>query len=473
MYLGKALTAAAMLACAATAHAHAGPQVRGIYPGQTSNMLLSNRGLLFGEPGSHDWSLLCNEALGISTAEVPDVVVLPDARIMAASSAGVTQTTDGGCHWKGVAPFEKINSPSLTQDPKNPQLLYLSTFAPGMSAVHVSEDGGLTWQRLIAAADSDFLGDIRVAPNQPEELYLRALSVGTASFTYATWHSADAGKSWEQSSVSIAESESDLHLLAVSPSDPRLLVAKAEAGTPMRDAERLLVSHDAGKTFESPISLHVINAVAFSADGGRLSVGSDDGLFVSSDAGNTFAKVGDAAYIDSLYFDRGELMVGGYFHGVEAGMHGVGISRDGGATMTPWMLLNQVVHPLACDSTAMSAIKCEDLWPDWEREILGIIDDPSAARAGGTAAGTGAPRAAGTSPSAGAAAAAVGGGGAHTTVPAAPASAHASSCSLHSTIPAPPGSSYIGLVAGLACAWLLRRRRSQRECDERRLRGRE
>jgi hypothetical protein len=241
-------------------------------------------------------------------------------------------------------------------------------------------------------------------------------------------------------------------------------VGKAEAGTPMRDPERLLVSHDAGKTFDSPIALHVINAVAFSADGATLSVGSDDGLFVSSDAGKTFAKVGDAAYIDSLYFDRAELMVGGYFHGVEAGMHGVGISSDGGATITQWMLLNQVVHPLACDATAMSAIKCKDLWPDWEREILGISDDPSAASAGSTGgAGT-----AGRSPSAGAASAAVGGGGAQATAPAAPARAN-SSCSLHATIPAAPGSSCAGLVAGLASAWLLGRRRSQRERDQRRL----
>ncbi|HTU62563.1 MAG TPA: hypothetical protein VMF89_29080, partial [Polyangiales bacterium] len=357
MNLGQAgllLTAAAMWTCAATAHAHAGPQVRGIYLGQTSNMLLSNRGLLFGAPGGHDWSLLCNEALGISTSEVPRVVVLPDARIMAASSAGVIQTTDGGCHWEGVGDFEKVHAPSLTQDPNNPQRLYLSTFAPGLSAVHVSEDGGLTWERLVAADDSEYLGSIRVAPNQPEKLYLRALIIGTSSFSYATWRSNDAGKSWEHSPVTLTETENDLQLLAVSPSDPQLLVAKAEAAMPMRDAERLLVSHDAGKTFDSPISLHVINAVAFSADGATISVGSDDGLFVSSDAGASFERVGAAAYIDSLYLDDAELMVGGFFHGIEAGMHGVGISSDGGATMTPWMLLNQVVHPLACDATAMA-----------------------------------------------------------------------------------------------------------------------
>jgi hypothetical protein len=465
MNLGKAgplLTAAAMVACTAstnTAHAHAGPQVRGIYLGQTSNMLLSNRGLLFGEPGSHDWSLLCNEALGISTSEVPKVVVLPDARIMAASSRGLTQTTDGGCHWEGVASFEKVHSPSLTQDPNNPQRLYLSTFAPGMSAVHLSEDGGLTWQQLLAADDSEYLGYLRVAPNQPEKLYLRALIVGTESFSYATWHSGDAGKSWERSSVTLAESESDLQLLAVSPSDPKLIVAKAEAGMPMVDPERLLVSHDAGKTFESPISLHVINAVAFSADGATVSVGSDDGLFVSSDAGRTFSQVGDAAYIDSLYLNGDELMVGGFFHGVEAGVHGVGISSDGGATMTPWMLLNQVVHPLACDSTAMAAVTCKDLWPDWEREILGTSEGSSGADAGSRASGMVAAGTAATSPSAGAVSAAVGGRGARDLPPTATSRKQTSSCSFHAPISA-RGSSCSSLLAALACAWLLRRRSS-------------
>jgi len=423
-------------------------------------MLLSNRGLLFGEPGSRDWSLLCNEALGISTSEVPKVVVLPDARIMAASSRGLTQTTDGGCHWEGVASFAKIHSPSLTQDPNNPQRLYLSTFAPGMSALHVSEDGGLTWQQLLAADDSEYLGYIHVAPNQPEKLYLRALVIGTESFSYATWRSDDTGKSWEKSSVTLTASESDLQLLAVSPSDPQFLVAKAEAGMPMDDPERLLVSHDAGKTFESTISLHVINAVAFSADGAALSVGSDDGLFVSSDAGETFSQVGDAAYIDSLYMDGDELMVGGFFHGVEAGVHGVGISSDGGATMTPWMLLDQVVHPLACDSTAMAAISCKDLWPDWEREILSTSGGSSATNAGSGASGVGAADAAGASPSAGTASAAVGGRDARDLPQAATSRKRASSCSFHAPISAPRSSSGVGLLAGLACAWLLRRRSS-------------
>jgi hypothetical protein len=463
MSFGKAgpfLTAAAMVACTATAQAHAGPQVRGIYLGQTSNMLLSNRGLLFGEPGSQDWSLLCNEALGISTSEVPKVVVLPDGRIMAASSRGLTQTTDGGCHWEGVATFEKVHSPSLIQDPNNPQRLYLSTFAPGMSALHVSDDGGLTWQQLLAADDSEYLGYIHVAPNQPERLYLRTLTVGTESFSYATWRSDDAGKSWEKSPVTLAESENDLQLLAVSPSDPQFLVAKAEAGMQMVDAERLLVSHDAGKTFDSPISLQVINAVSFSADGATVSVGSDDGLFVSSDAGKTFSRVGDAAYIDSLYLDGDALMVGGFFHGVEAGVHGVGISSDGGATMTPWMLLNQVVHPLACDSTAMAAITCKDLWPDWEREILGTDDEPSATNAGSTASGAGTAGTAGMSPSAGGASAAVGGRGTRDMPPAATSRKRASSCSFQAPSSAPHGTSCVSLLAALACAWLLRRRSS-------------
>ena len=464
------LAATATLACAATTHAHAGPQVRGIYPNPTSNVLLSNRGLLFGTPGSPEWSLLCNEALGVGTAEVPKVVVLPDARIIAASSRGVTQTANGGCHWESVAPFDTVNAPSLTQDPEDPQRLYLSTYAPGMSAVHTSEDGGLTWRRLSTAADSDYLGCILVAPNHPDRLYLRAISVGTTSLTYATWRSADGGETWEQSHVTLAENESDLLLLAVSPRDPQLVVAKGEAGNPMATPERLLVSHDGGETFDNPISLQVINAAVFNADGATLTVGSDDGLFVSTDSGETFTKVGDAAYIDSLNFDRGELMVGGYFRGVEAGLHGVGISSDGGATWTPWMLLNQVVQPLACEASATSATQCEHQWPDWEREILGMGDDPSAAGTGGTTPETRMAGAAGRSSDAGASGAALGGDGARTAGPPASGIEHAASCSLETSTRAAPGSRHRGFVAGLAGVCLLSLRRSQRSRRRRRVR---
>ena len=391
--------------------AHAGPQVRGITlaRAQAPNLLLSNRGLMFGPPGDSTWRLMCNEALGITTAELPEVVQFEDGRLLAACSAGLRESRNGGCDWQPIAPFQMINAPALTRDPSQPNRLYLTTFAPGQAALRVSEDGGTSWQQLAAAGDDEFLRDVRVAPSQPDRLYVRGLQCGSGGFKYSTWSSRDRGKNWDKRPIDIPRGESDFRLLAVSPKNPDLIVAKAEASNPVQTPERLLVSNDAGANYRSPISLHVLNAAVFSADGKQLWVGSDDGLFVSSDDGESFVQVGPAQYVDSLLAADGKLYLGGYYLGVSAGTTGVGVSSDGGQSFETWMQLTQVTQPAQCAPTTMTGTLCEALWLDWEREILSAVAGAPAAGSGGSGA---AGAAAGGAGGAGAAAAGAGVGGA-------------------------------------------------------------
>lgn len=442
------------------ARAHAGPQVRGIFlaNGKAPKMLLSNRGLIFALGDTHEWALMCNEALGVSTSEIPAIVPLADGRILAASSSGLVQTSDGGCTWDGIAPYEKVNAPALVQDPNKPERLYLSTFGMGgLSAVRISEDAGVTWQPLKMMSDTEFVRSIRVAPNKPEHLYFSMLSFANNASDYSVWHSSDSGKTWTSAPVAInSNSESDFDLLGVSPSDPLFVAAKAEAANPMVDPERLLVSHDGGMTFTSPMSWKVLNAVSFSADGKSLRVASDEGLFASTDGGKTFTQVGMSQYVDTLFDDNGTLLVGGYWRGVTAGMPGVGSSSDGGATLSLWMNLTDVVHPLACDPNQRSAQLCAALWPDWEREILGIVDT-------GPASGT-------------AGAAAIGGsGGMMMTQPAAGSGGVVATAGTSAPAPTPPKKSGCSISAAgdhehgsapwwtlLACARLVRRHQRRR-----------
>jgi MYXO-CTERM domain-containing protein len=334
---------------------------------------------------------------------------LADGRILAASSSGLVQTTDGGCTWEGIAPYEKVNAPALIQDPNKPERLYLSTFGTGgLSALRVSEDSGITWQPLKTASDTEFVRSIRVAPHQPEHIYFSQLSFGNGASDYTVWHSSDSGKTWATAPIMITSDESDFDLLGICPTVPLYVVAKAEAANPMIDPERLMVSHDGGMTFTSPMKWHVLNAVSFSKDGKTLRVASDDGLFASTDGGVTFTQVGMAQYVDTLFENDDTLLVGGYWRGVASGMPGVGASTDGGATLSQWMNLTDVVHPLACDPSQRSAQLCAALWPDWEREILGIIDTGTAAAGSGPAANSG---------SAGNSAPAAGSGGAAATAP--------------------------------------------------------
>jgi hypothetical protein len=384
--------------------AHAGPQVRDIrFQGSDQNpLLLSNRGLIFGASGPQNWALMCNEALGVNTAEIPDLASFDDGRILAATSMGLKFTTDQGCNWQGVEPYGTVSSPALAQDSQDPQRLFVTTFGEGgQSGVSTSRDGGKTWERIFSVDDKEYLRYLLIAPSQPERIYVRSLSFGTGSdFRYQTLRSDNAGKAWERFDVAVMnDTETDFVLLGVSPDDPDLVIAMAEAADPISDKERLLVSRDAGKTFEQVASIQVITAVTWSSDHKTIYVAADEGLLRSTDNAKSFSRVGPAQYVSCVEEHDGLLLACGYYHGVAAGYPGIGMSSDGGETFTTWMTLNTVLAPVQCDAQAPTSATCAPLWVDWQREILGTVSGPDAGvagaggRAGGAAAGTDAGRA--------------------------------------------------------------------------------
>jgi photosystem II stability/assembly factor-like uncharacterized protein len=402
--------------------AHAGPQVREIrfQGGDQNPVLLSNRGLIFGASGPQNWALMCNEALGVNTAEVPELASFDDGRILAATSMGLKFTNDRGCSWQGVEPYGTLSAPSIVQDAKDPQRLFVTTFGDGaQSGVSRSSDGGKTWQRIFSVDDKDYLRYLLIAPSQPERIYVRSLSFGSGSdFRYQTLRSDDAGKTWQRFDLTLMnDTETDFVLLGVSPDDPDLVLAMAEAADPITNKERLLVSRDAGKTFAQVGSIQVITAVTWSSDHKTIYVAADEGLLRSTDNAQSFQRVGPAQYVSCVEEHDGVLLACGYYHGVAAGYPGIGMSTDGGETFNTWMTLNTVLMPVQCDAQAPTRATCGPLWVDWQREILGTVAVPDAGVADGGgqtgdgAAGTGAGREGNVVPETDASMAAGSGGG--------------------------------------------------------------
>jgi hypothetical protein len=394
------------------ASAHAGPQVRAILFADAGDnasdraLLVANRGLIFGSPSRGDWQLMCNEALHIGTSERVDVEALPEGKLLAATARGLLISDDRGCNWHTSPELGEQSAPALVRHPSTgtPSKLYLTTYGPppmadaepldyvAQTALRISEDAGETWRTLLQGGETDFLRYIQVAASDPQRLYLAKLRFGAAPFTYATLRSDDAGRTWREFAVELTERESDFELLGVSPRDPDFVVAKAHAKDQLTTLERLLVSHDGGEHFEATTELQVITAVHWSADGDTLWLAADAGLFRSSDAAHSFARVGGADLVSCVVEREGELLSCGWYAGIAAGMPGVGVSRDGGASFAPWMQLNDVLQPLQCPDDSSTHTLCAPLWVDWQREILGL---PIASGAGGTtsASGTGGARA--------------------------------------------------------------------------------
>jgi hypothetical protein len=379
-----------------SARAHAGPQVRSILFDREQSLhaptlLIANRGLIFGDADTASWELVCNEVLHVTTSDKPDVAALPDGRILVATARGLLETSDRACNWQRQTGFgEMTNTPALAQQPAAPEVLFVSTYAPGKTGLSKSQDGGKTWRELLHVADTDFLRYIRIARSDPQRMYMAKLGFASSRFVYSVLRSADAGESWQEQKLELTDEETDLELLGVSPVDPDLLLAKAHAADQALMTERLFVSHDGGKRFEQPIRLHTLAQVEWSADGQTLWLATDDGLYRSRDAAKSFERVGAADLVSCVQERDGALYACGWYRGIEAGMPGIGVSHDQGASFERYMNLNEVLTPLECDRGSAAATTCEQLWIDWQREILGYVPGvPAAGTAAVLAAGSG------------------------------------------------------------------------------------
>lgn len=350
-------------------------------------MLLTNRGLIFGSQDRSDWRLMCNEALDINPSETPDLAVAEDGRIVVATSVGLQITAGEGCDWTKVDAFRDAATPALTQVPDEPNHLYVSTFGPGAGAIRVTNDGGKNFDVATALEENDYVSSLRVSPGSPSVLYASGLTIDDdGTYHHYIARSTTGGTSWTRLDLELWSTELEVRLLSVSPTTDQLVLAKTISLDPKSYEERLLVSHDGGTTFTSPLSVVELNGAAFSADGTKIWVAGKEGLWRSTDEGQSFTKVGPAEESSCVSTFDGALLACGFFSGATAafgeGMNGVGISTDGGTTFLPWMTFGEVGSPVECDGSTHTAAVCAQQWIDWQSEIT-----PTQPGAGGTGAG--------------------------------------------------------------------------------------
>jgi hypothetical protein len=351
----------------------------------TPLVVLTNRGLIFGDTADPPFRLMCTEALSISNTERPDLALLPHGRLMIASSAGLWRSEDDGCNWQGVGPFAKLQSPALAQDPSAPDTLYLATFAPGYGGIRVTHDGGDSWEVSLPTGDDDFIQELSVAPSKPVVVYASGYVFSSANqrMHYVS-RSDDGGANWDRFEVSLRQTETDVALLAISPSDPMTLLAGTTDLSPM---QRLLISHDGGATFTPAFETEVIRDATFASGGQTIWVAGSKGLWRSADGGQNFAPVLGPLFLSNVIEHDGALWVSG---GFAEGQNGIGASIDEGETFEPRMLFKDVSEPIACDEGALTAVMCATPWLDWQREILATTQMTGLRGGFGVDAGTGA-----------------------------------------------------------------------------------
>jgi photosystem II stability/assembly factor-like uncharacterized protein len=186
--------------------------------------------------------------MGGRTADVEGVPGDPNTVFVASASGGLWKTVNGGISWKPM--FERQGTISLGDialAPSNPDVVWAGTgesntrnsvsFGDG---VYRSTDGGKTWQHM-GLRDTERISAIVIHPQNPDIVYVGALGHAFgANEERGVFMTTDGGKTWANStstksmespiSTLIHESKHSLCRYGASNEKPGLTAAAAKRG---------------------------------------------------------------------------------------------------------------------------------------------------------------------------------------------------------------------------------------------------
>ncbi len=234
---------------------------------------------------------------------------------------GLYRSKDGGVNWKkmGFENSERISSIEI--HPENTDIMYVGVLGALWSdneerGVYKSEDGGMTWSKILYVDPKTGCGDVVMDPENPEILYASmwefrrtAWSFNSGGENSALYKSTDGGKTWNKIHNGFPKGQMGRIAFAIAPSDSKILYAVLE--TEDETKRGLYKSEDAGaswKMMNGDFGL-VVRPFYFS----RIVVDPKDpnvvvkaGLYgsISRDGGKTFKSLGNMhSDIHDLLFD--------------------------------------------------------------------------------------------------------------------------------------------------------------------------
>lgn len=336
-------------------------------------VIVTNRGLVFRDPATGAARLLCNEALRINTAELPNVARLGDGALLVATSSGLRLSRDQGCSWSDVGQMETTNTPALAADPNDPDTVVIASYDSDSPGLRITRDAGLTWSSLYPTDEADYVHSLLIAGADSQRLYATVTTYLPGALpAHALLRTRDGGDSWQRIELPLGEKDYLAKAAAVSPVDTDTLVLYTIANSPGLDDSRLLVSHDGGDTFSVALERPEIRSAGYAGDG-RLWVAARDGLYGASADLTSFEQTSVASELGCVLERDGALLVCGHYAGVGSPSSGIGISADGGASFERWFDFESVEAPVACPAESLTAVLCAQPWHDWELEMSGVL----------------------------------------------------------------------------------------------------
>ena len=342
-------------------------------------MVRTTYGLLFSDDSGQNWDWLCEKAVGYGAqVEDPSFAITADDSVVVSTFEGLAISPDHGCAWSfagGALDKRLMTDVAIhADDPSHVLALvsqYQDMFGDGgfeyTNLIFASTDNGATWNQIGSPLDSTFIAEtLDTAKSDPQRIYVSGI-LGTGTGAVGIFlTSKDGGQSFTETTIPlISADEHAPYIGGVDPSDAdRVYVRIAGASS-----GRLLVSKNAGATFDPIFSGPPLLGFALSSDGSKVFVGSQNGLSEASSVDLAFATKSNivvqclATSGSTLYACSADDPSGFI----------VGASTDDGATFTPLLHLSSLRGPLSCPQGATANLCLPD-WPSVAANLGETID---------------------------------------------------------------------------------------------------
>jgi photosystem II stability/assembly factor-like uncharacterized protein len=164
-----------------------------------------------------------------------------NAQRVVAYGDGVYKSIDGGRSWKNVGLKESEHIGRILIDPRNSDVVYVASQGPlwskgGERGLYKTTDGGATWSRVLHTDDWTGVNDVQMDPRNPDVLIATTwqrqrrtccfVAGGPGSGVH---RSTDGGKTWVKSQAGFPSGDLGRIGLTISPADPNVVYAIAEA----------------------------------------------------------------------------------------------------------------------------------------------------------------------------------------------------------------------------------------------------
>ena len=376
----------ALVSFTAVAHAHGRPPRIGqlaFHPTDPDTIVArATWGMVISVDHGVSWRWICAATMGFDpTRENPPILVMPDGAVLVGGFNGLSRSAPDRCAWD--RPDEDLDNVfviDLAHLRSAPAVVFAAvTNGGGPDGLFRSDDMGVSFEAVGAPIDDVLVERVRLSETDPQRVYLSGAipaNVDNPNRRGFFFRSTDGGATLTPIEIALMDEERNVHVEAVDPTDPdRVLVRITRRSIDTR-GERLLLTEDGGDSFVTAMSARAISAVAFSDDGARawVSTNEGEGLFRSIDGGASFTAIVAGSVLDvesrsiagaeELWLAVDELRDD----------YAIGLSLDDGDAIAERLHFREIRELPGCPRCSQVGYTCPEWFPDLAFDLMLPVD---------------------------------------------------------------------------------------------------